>query len=299
MSEITIRPAVEADLPRLLVIAVRADDVPNDIEIPTGSVLARQEHLLVNGDVLVAEVGDGELAGYAATLVRDGARFLAQFYVLPEYQSAGIGRTLMARSFPDDGLVRGCVSSHDPRAIALYVRFGMLPQWPWVSLEGTSERLRQDLPAAGVSLSPAELGPELLDWDARISGRHRPEDFQFWVERLASTPYWVERAGRRIGYGVIQELYRSDDAQWCKGLVRVGPVGVEDPADAVDTALALAHHAAPLSERVQFELAGSHPAIALLLATGCRVRETLIVMASCPEHFGDPRRYIPSSGALY
>jgi GNAT superfamily N-acetyltransferase len=93
-----------------------------------GQALIRIRHLIQTdpGGALVAEA-DGQLVGAALAIVRGGLWGLSLLIVLPEHQSSGIGRRLLARALEHgDGAVRGGVilSSPDSRALRAYSRAG-------------------------------------------------------------------------------------------------------------------------------------------------------------------------------
>jgi GNAT superfamily N-acetyltransferase len=77
------------------------------------------------GGCWVADDGDG-LAGVALAIVRDGVWGLSMLAVLPEHQSAGIGRTLLDRALEYGAGARGGIvlASLDPRALRAYARAG-------------------------------------------------------------------------------------------------------------------------------------------------------------------------------
>ena len=52
----------------------------------------------------------------------------------PAQQSAQLGGMLRRRVLPQDERIYCTFSSTDPRALALYIRMGMRPQWPHFNL---------------------------------------------------------------------------------------------------------------------------------------------------------------------
>src|ERR1700690_825849 len=61
------------------------------------------EHLARTSDNFWVAEQDGKAIGFASSILRDGVRQLTEFFVLPEHQSAGVGRELLTRAFPIDG----------------------------------------------------------------------------------------------------------------------------------------------------------------------------------------------------
>ena len=67
-------------------------------------------------------------SGNASAVSRGPVVFLADLFVLPGQQSAGLGSALLRRVLPREGALRCTASSGDPRAQALYIRWGMRPR---------------------------------------------------------------------------------------------------------------------------------------------------------------------------
>ena len=74
----------------------------------------------------VADGPDGELAGAALAIVREGVWGLSMFVVRPGLQSAGLGGALLGRALDHGAGARGGIilSSPDPRALRVYRRAG-------------------------------------------------------------------------------------------------------------------------------------------------------------------------------
>src|SRR5262249_9323130 len=95
------------------------------------------EHLASTADEFwIAEEGGatgstGAAIGYARSIRRDDMRELTEFFVLPGNQSAGVGRELLARAFPAEGVShRSIIATTDPRAQSRYLRAGVNPHFP-------------------------------------------------------------------------------------------------------------------------------------------------------------------------
>lgn len=80
----------------------------------------------------VAEDEDsGKVLGYARSVERGGLFELAEFFVLPDNQSAGIGRALLDKAFPAGrGEVRAIIATTDVRAQARYYQAGTVARFP-------------------------------------------------------------------------------------------------------------------------------------------------------------------------
>ena len=91
-----------------------------------GEVRMRRVLATDPGGCWVADGADGELAGAALALVREGVWGLSSFAVRPGLQSAGLGGALLRRALDHGAGTRGGIilSSPDPRALRLYRRAG-------------------------------------------------------------------------------------------------------------------------------------------------------------------------------
>lgn len=301
-ASLDIRPALADDLPTVFRVALLTDGQdPAEIlaGLPSDTTLSSHRHGQANGEMLLA-VEDDEIVGFVTVIQRGWTRFLAQLFVLPERQSAGIGRHLMDAAFAEHNGPRGCVSSDDKRAIALYVRYGMIPRWPLLALSGPAERVAE---SAEPEYQVVETTPDerLFNMDARISARYRPEEHRFWLDVHAGTPLWIVRDGIEIGYAYLLEFTKGADRRWWDpGSLGVEPLGVIHPDHAWPALASVARFAASRGTTLHIELPGPHPALPELIARGFKIAETpQIVMLSEPQHFGDPERYLPSGGTWY
>ena len=170
---------------------------------------------------------DGRVVAFASTILRGNTHFLSMFWALPALQSKGIGRRLLTRAFeaprPPASAVRCVFASLDPRAQALYLKFGMYPRGMIYLLRGTP--VRSPRPERTVELVPlGEAGtttPQMLAVAARfdrvVRSARRDADIRF-VTTLPGARFFLVRArGLTLGYAVVNE----------KG--RVGPACVLDP----------------------------------------------------------------------
>ena len=77
----------------------------------------------------------GRVVGYARSVERGGLFELAEFFVLPDNQSAGIGRALLDKAFPAGrGEVRAIIATTDVRAQARYYQAGTVARFPIVGM---------------------------------------------------------------------------------------------------------------------------------------------------------------------
>ncbi|HEX9370434.1 MAG TPA: GNAT family N-acetyltransferase [Roseiflexaceae bacterium] len=291
----TIRPATIADLPELYDIWY-ASEVGDDPHPPPRGAASVILHELETGEVCAAEQA-GQVVGFAAMVTRDGVVFVAECFVRADCQSAGVGRRLLQQLLPRDGRTCCTLSSRDPRALALYIRAGMRPQWPNFCLRAEASRLGS-LPAAGVEVVEGHPGdPALLHWDAAIGGRLRPQEHDYWVAQTRAVPLWFRRAGQTVGYGYAQ--LRSPEDLWFPDAITLGPIGAETDEDALACVGAAVGWARPRAQALKITVPGPHVVLPALLDAHFQITYVETFVSSSDEPFADARHYIPSGSTLF
>jgi GNAT superfamily N-acetyltransferase len=161
------------------------------------------EHLAMTGEHwwIAEDEMSGAIVGYARSILRDGVRELTEFFVLPDVQSGGVGRELLARSFPSDGVRhRAIVATIDPRAIARYLRSGLDGRVAIIGLEAAPRpvEVETDLVREPIDSSNPQLDA-LGDIDRAVLGFRRDEDHAWLAGQRAG---WLYRRDRRpVAYG--------------------------------------------------------------------------------------------------
>jgi GNAT superfamily N-acetyltransferase len=183
---------------------------------------AWMEHLAATAaEDWVAEDPDGRVIGWAQSIERDGMLELTMLFVDPDAQSRGVGRGLLERAFPlGRGRTRTISATQDPRAVALYLRFGVsyltssidVLGPPRASTIATDLLIERVLP--GVT---ADAEAAIADIERALLGHARLEDTRFL---LGKRPAWLARRGGRV---VGMAFGMDGDC--------TGPIGVLDPAD--------------------------------------------------------------------
>jgi GNAT superfamily N-acetyltransferase len=174
---IRIRLAQTVDLPRIAEIWAASQGDGAATGVPS-----LYDHECANQELFVAE-RSGVLLGFASVVVRGSVAFLADLFVDPACQSEGVGRRLLHHVLPVDRRLCCTLSSGDPRALGLYIRAGMRPYWPCYQLRARLPHLH-DLDSDTMKFVEAATDdPELVRWDEAISGRLRPQDLAYWVQR--------------------------------------------------------------------------------------------------------------------
>jgi len=147
---------------------------------------------------------DGEIVGYARSIEHDGLMDLTEFFVLPNQQSGGVGRELLARAFPKSGArYRVIVATLDERALSRYLKAGVYARFPVKYFYRKAERveIKTDL-----IIEPMQLDIHLEDInriDRQIVGHSRAVIHQ-WIATTRSG-YVYKRNGEVVGYGYAGE----------------------------------------------------------------------------------------------
>jgi GNAT superfamily N-acetyltransferase len=159
------------------------------------------EHLANTAERSWIAEQDGQAVGYARSILRDGVRQLTEFFVLPGFQSAGVGRELLSRAFPAEGAAhRIVIATIDTRAVARYSKAGVYPQFTATHFSRAPRVLPVDSDLHIRPLSADDLA-QVDELDAQIIGYRRPVDHVWLMSQRQGFIY--ERAGRIVGYGYI------------------------------------------------------------------------------------------------
>ncbi len=165
------------------------------------------EHLSRTSDNYWIADMDGEAIGYARSILRGDHRELTEFFVLPGNQSAGVGRELLQRAFPNDAPHRSIIATPDLRAQARYLKAGVYPFLTEFYLERKPEpvMVETDLVIETPSMSTAPV-EAISDIDLQIIGHRRDVDHRYLMSDRKLHIY--KRAGKIVGYGYIhKDLY--------------------------------------------------------------------------------------------
>lgn len=224
----------------------------------------------------------GEIIGFARSILRDGVQQLTEFFVLPDQQSAGVG----ARAFPTNGArLRSIVASSDVRAQARYLKTGVYPRFPVYYFGRSPEPVDvdTDLIAKPITASP-EAVAALGTLDERGLGYRRDEDHAWLLGDRQGFLYL--RASQPVGYGYLG--------------TRSGPFSLLDARD-YPVVLAHAENEAARHGHGHFGLEVplvNQVAVDYLLARGFRL-DTLMAVLMSDAPFGDFRRHILTSPPLF
>lgn len=146
---------------------------------------------------------DGEIIGFSRSILRGTSQELTEFFVLPDDQSAGVGRELIRRALPEENAAhRTIIATLDTRAQARYLKAGVYPRFP---LYYFSRRPVVRSSFSGLTVSPIKATPEALDLlggiDAQIL-EHRRDVDHIWLlgDRQG---YLYLRGDHPVGYGYL------------------------------------------------------------------------------------------------
>ena len=169
----------------------------------------------------VAEDDGGRVIGHARSIERGGLFELAEFFVLPDRQAAGVGGSLLERAFPSGrGEVRAIIATTDVRALSRYYRAGTAARFPIPSLAGkpgeASGNGRLD---ARLDAQPATVDdiPALNQLERDVLGFERGDEFRWLLDNREG--YLYRRGGRVVGSAFLGS----------RG--GVGPVAAAEPSD--------------------------------------------------------------------
>lgn len=299
-SAITIRRGTDRDTPavyRILFQAVNdlarrtgADPIPEDL----ASAAARSAPLFDHMARTAAEFwvaqddGTGEIVAYARSIEHGDFLELTEFFVLPGHQSAGIGRRLLERAFPDGrGELRVIVATLDVRALSRYIRTGMTERTMIASLVGDAAAVDAPLALVDAVVDPAlPLLDELAALDVAIAGFDRGKAHRRWLATHREAHLYRSR-DQAVGYAFI-------------GAEGVGPVGALDPADLPGILELVRDRAAALgATTITFEVPMANGmALRHLLSRGFRIDSFLTALLS-NRPFGQMDRYVGHSPPLF
>jgi ribosomal protein S18 acetylase RimI-like enzyme len=292
--EFRLRAATTNDLASCHRVWLATEPTPTATVPPLGppSVLPLHRHELDTGRLVVAEL-DGVIVGFGATLTRSGVAYVADLFVAPEHQSRGIGARLLHALLDDHDGPRFTLASTDPRARALYERFGMHPVCEYAYLRAHPDDVSHDrLDQAGVVLEVTALIDEIVDIDRAVTGRDRRVDLVHAEARLGARTWRARRDSRTVGYAqIVHPIWWSPTNP---DAVRIGPIIATEPRELLPILAAVVAEAASLQTTSlgPFVPVGG-PVYAAMISAGFVDDDRDLLMVSDPS-LVDVDRYLPA-----
>jgi len=243
------------------------------------------EHLARTSDNFWVAEQDSKVIGFARSILRNGIRQLTEFFVLPDHQSAGVGRELLARAFPADGANhRFILATIDGRAVQRYLKAKVYPLFPCYAFSRPAEKvnLDSDLMIERITPSAHAMG-ELIRLDSAILGFHREAEHAWLLENRQG--YFYKRNKEIIGYGYLGE--------------HNGPFAALDTND-FPAILAHAETEAAL-KGTEFSVEVpmvNHAVVDYLLSHGCKL-ESFFEFFMADSQFGKFENYILTSPPFF
>ncbi len=243
------------------------------------------EHLARTSDNFWVAEQDSKVIGFARSILRNSVRQLTEFFVLPEHQSAGVGRELLTRAFPMDGADhRFILATIDGRAVQCYLKAKVYPLFPCYTFTRPAEKVKVDTDLIIERIVPsAQAMGELIRLDSAILGFHREAEHAWLIESRQG--YFYKRNKEFVGYGYLGE--------------HNGPFAL---LDATDFPAILAHaetEAAEIGLEFSIEVPMvNRAAVDYLLSRGCKLESFFeFFMADSP--FGKFENYILTSPPFF
>ena len=215
---ITYRPGTEADSYTTFLIfetayadllnrlGFKASGRGSDPEALTSMWVKRKSlynHLARTADQFWIAESEGDPVGFSRSIVRGSLRELTELFVLPDLQSAGVGRALINRALPEDRTeYKTIIATTDFRAQTLYLRSGVYPRFPLYYF-GKQPQARNT--PAGLQIKPMDSVPNPLELtggvDQVVIGHQRNPDHTWLMQDRAGFFYFD--GSELVGYGYL------------------------------------------------------------------------------------------------
>ena len=149
----------------------------------------------------VAE-NDRQVVAYARSIEHGGLLELTEFFVLPDQQSAGVGRELLERAFPfGNERYRMIAATLDERALYRYMNAGVYARFPIKYFYRQAEKVDM---ATDLKIEPMQQEIHLEDInriDLQILDHTREPVHRWLITKRQGVVY--KRNGEIVGYGYV------------------------------------------------------------------------------------------------
>ena len=258
------------------------------------------------GDVAT---GGETVIAFAAAARRGPTWFLSMLFVRPGEQSRGLGRRLLDRILPGDGVVRAVATDPaQPISNGLYASVGMVARVPVFNLVGRPTRpealelLPKGVVAVGPVVDPGRMGTEdgirdpgpirdpavaaeIDDLDRETLGFDHAMDHAFLRRGGRMCFTYRDAHGRLAGYG------------YTSAVGRIGPVAVRPMLPLASVVADLLTTVSPRGASAIWITGQAGPTIEMLVRAGLRI-EGFPVLLGWNRAFAAFDRYVPTSPGL-
>lgn len=145
---------------------------------------------------------EGQIIAYARSLEHDGLQELTELFVLPDQQSAGVGRELLARAFSvTDARYRTIIATLDERALYRYMKSGVYGRFPVKYFYRKAEKVNVQ---SDLTMEPLRLETHLdaLERIDREILQHTRGHLHRWIAS-SRDGFVYKRTGNVVGYGYV------------------------------------------------------------------------------------------------
>lgn len=295
-SRATVRGATPEDL--LACTDIWRSTVDRSLQ-PASEPYGLYGHELETGTLLVAEI-DNQPTGFGASTMRDDRWFLADLFVSPEMHGRGIGGLLLDAliEFDQPGPVRATMASTNLRALTLYTKLGMAPQWPCLVVATDPAAIDLADPATDAPMVDVVDAAELLALASAAEYSLDQVDISYW-QREVAVDLLVVRAsdGTALGGAVVR--WSTPFSVSDPTAISVGPLfamQADNMGSVVAATLGI------IGERSAGRIArlfvpGPNPVLPLLLDAGGMIADFDLFSATRRDII-DPLRVFPSHDLL-
>ena len=187
---------------RMNVMAITGGNDPQVLESLWNLRKPMFEYLAKDAAQFWVAESDGEMIAYARSIEQDGMQELTEFFVSPDQQSAGVGRELLSRTFPQsEARYRTIIATLDERALYRYMKLGVYGRFPLKYFYRKAEKVEVE---TDLRIAPLQLELHLEDVnriDREILAHTRETQHQWIATTRAGFIY--QRADHIVGYGYV------------------------------------------------------------------------------------------------
>ena len=187
---------------RMNVMAITGGNDPQVLESLWKKRKSMFEYLANSSAQFWVAENSGEIIAYARSIEHDGMQELTEFFVAPDQQSAGVGRELLARAFPQtQARYRTIIATLDERALYRYMSLGLYGRFPLKYFYRKAEKVDLE---TDLKIEPLHFEfhrEDLNRIDREILDHTREHQHQWIATTRAGFVY--KRDGEIVGYGYV------------------------------------------------------------------------------------------------